>query len=159
MDRAVAIAFGAGRIALVDSLDTSDTPEKTFLAAADALRPAPELFCWQLEVGEAASIDTAVTEIHSRWGHVDILTNATRHISPLKMQRQYPGANDIDAWWKTWEVGVKDAFVFARVLLPVLLNGPEKTIVNVFSTRSPLLQSTSGAHDLSELAVMHLSKV
>lgn len=61
-------------------------------------------------------------------------------------------------WWKNWEASVKGAFVVARALLPLLLKGTEKTMVNIISARLPLLQFMPGTHNLSELAMMHLSE-
>lgn len=160
LGQAAAVAFaaaGAERIAIVDSSSTPDTLERASQATAEAGRPAPELFSLQLEVGDAASVHTGVTEIHSRWGHADILINTIGHMSPFELQQQSLGASDIDVWWKTREVSVKDAFVVARAMLPLLLKGAEKTIVNVISPSSSLLESTSGAHSLLELAMMRLS--
>jgi NAD(P)-dependent dehydrogenase (short-subunit alcohol dehydrogenase family) len=161
LGQAAAVAFaaaGAKRIAIVDSSCTSDTIERASQAAAEAGRTEPELFSFHLNLGEAASIDTEFTEIHSRLGHVDVLINTTEHISLFNLQRGTIEASNVDKWWKSWETSVKDAFVVARALLPLLLKGTEKTIVNVISARSPLLQFTSEPHDLSELAMMHLSE-
>jgi NAD(P)-dependent dehydrogenase (short-subunit alcohol dehydrogenase family) len=161
LGQAAAVAFaaaGAKRIAIVDSTCTSDTIERASQAAAEAGRTEPELFSFHLNLGEAATIDTEFTEIHSRLGHVDILINMTEHISLFNPQRGTIEASNVDVWWKNWEASVRDAFVVARSLLPLLLKGTEKTIVNVISARSPLLQVTSGTHDLSELAMTHLSE-
>ncbi|KAJ6180059.1 hypothetical protein N7519_010520 [Penicillium mononematosum] len=161
LGQAAAVAFaaaGAKRIAIVDSSCTSDTIERASQAAAEAGRTELELFPFHLNLGEAASIDTEFTKIHSRLGYVDILINTTEHISLFNLQRGTMEASNVDVWWKNCEASVKDAFVVARALLPLLLKGTEKTIVNVISARSPLLQFTSGTHDLSELAMMRLSE-
>ncbi|CAG8888091.1 unnamed protein product [Penicillium egyptiacum] len=160
LSQAAAVAFaaaGAKRIAIVDSSCTSDTNERASQAATEAGRTEPELCSFHLNLGEAASVDTKFAEIHSRLGHVAILIDTTEHISLFNLQRGTIGASNVDVW-KNWEASVKDACVVARALLPLLLKGTEKTIVNVISARSPLLQFTSGTHDLSELAMMHLSE-
>ncbi|EPS34782.1 hypothetical protein PDE_09746 [Penicillium oxalicum 114-2] len=161
LGQAVAVAFaaaGAERIAMVDNFNASDTFEKILKAAQDTGRPAPELLSLHLEIGDATSVDTGVAEIHSRWGHVDILINTTSHMPPCGLQRPVLENSDINAWWETWEVSVKDAFIVARALLPLLLKGSDRTVVNVLSASPSLPTFTSGAQDLSALAMMRLSE-
>ncbi|KAJ5598868.1 hypothetical protein N7537_008952 [Penicillium hordei] len=160
LSQAAAVAFataGVKRIAMVNSSGTSDAIEKASQDAAEAGRLAPELFFFHLIIGEPASIDTELPEIHSRLGHVDILTNATEHISLFNIQRGTIAASDICSW-EVLEASVEDSFVVARILLPLLLKGTEKTFVNLISARSPLPQPTSGTHGLSEFAMIHLSE-
>lgn len=152
------VAAGAERIAIVDSSSISDTHARASQVAREARRPGLEILSVQFEVGNAASVDAGVTAIHSRWGHADILINTPCRASSLDRQRQPLGAGDIDNWWKSWEVSVKDAFVVAHALLPLLLKGGEKTIVNIGSTSSSSLKSTSHAQDLSGLAMTRLSE-
>ncbi|KAJ5512747.1 hypothetical protein N7463_002299 [Penicillium fimorum] len=161
LSQAAAVAFaaaGAKRIAMVNTSGTSDAIEKASQVAAEAGRPAPELFSFHLKIGEPASIDTELSEIYSRLGHVDILINVTEHISLFNIQRGTIAESNIDSWWEVLEASVKDSIVVARILLPLLLKGTEKTFVNLISARSPLPQFTSETPDLSEFAMIHLSE-
>ncbi|KAJ5958488.1 uncharacterized protein N7479_005638 [Penicillium vulpinum] len=54
----------------------------------------------------------------------------------------------IDVGWKALKVSVKYSFVVIRALLPFLLKGTERTIVNVIS-ELPFSQSISTTHNLS----------
>ena len=155
LGQAVAIAFvaaGADRIAIMDSFNSSfsETLERASAAAIEAGRPAPELSSLRLDVGDPASLENGVNQIHSRWGHVDVLINTISQVQPFE-------TSDIDAWWKTWEMNVKEALVVARTLLPLLLRGTDKTIVYVIPPSSSP-QSPSTSHYLSELAMMRLSE-
>lgn len=161
MGQAIAISFaaaGADRIAMMDRVDASATRARALQAAVDAGRPAPEMLVLIMDVCDGASVEAGVKEVSSRWGHVDLLINNAGDLSPLEPQPQPLGASDMDAWWRTWEVNVKGVYLVVRALLPLLLQGTEKTIVNLTSVGSLALTPGTSASQLSKLAVMRLSE-
>ena len=157
MGQATVISFaaaGADRIAIVDRVDASATRARALQAAVNAGRPAPEMLVLKSDVCDVASVEAGVQEVNSRWGHVDVLINDTGDLSPFEPQPL--GASDMDAWWRTWELNVKGVYLVVRALLPLLLQGREKTIVNVTSVGSLALTPGASAYQLSNLAVMRL---
>ena len=159
MGQATVISFaatGADRIAIVDRVDASATRARALRAAVDAGRPAPEMLVLEVDVCDVASVEAGVKEVSSRWGHVDVLINNAGDLSLFEPQPL--GASDIDAWWRTWEVNAKGIYLVIRALLPLLLQGTEKTIVNVVSVGSLALLPGASAYQLSMLAVMRLSE-
>ena len=159
MGQATVISFaaaGADRIAIMDRVDASATHARALQAAADAGRPIPEVLVLEVDVCDVASVEAGVKEVSSRWGHVDVLINNAGDLSPFEPQPL--GASDMDAWWRTWEVNVKGIYVVVRALLPLLLQGTEKTIVNMISIGSLALMPGASAYQLSKLAVMRLSE-
>lgn len=112
----------------------------------------------EIDVCDVASVKTGVKEVSSRWGHVDDLINNAGDLSPLEPQSQPLGASGMDAWWRTWEVNVKGVYLVVRALLPLLLQGTEKTIVNVTSVGSLALTPGASAYQLSKYTVKRLSE-
>lgn len=161
MGQATVVSFaaaGVDRIAIVDHVDASATRARALQAAVDAGRPAPEMLVLEIDVCDVASVEAGVKEVSSRWGHVDVLITNTDDLSPFEPQPQPLGASDMEAWWRTWEVNVKCVYLVVRALLPLLLQGTEKTIVNVTSVDSLVLTPGASAYQLSKLAVMRLSE-
>lgn len=159
MGQAIAISFaaaGADRIAIVDRLDASTTLARSLQAAVDAGRPAPEIIVLEIDVCDAAGVEAGVKEVSSRWGHVDILINNTGDLSPFEPRPLE--ASDMNASWRTWEVNFKGVYFVVHALLPLLLQGTAKTIVNVTSVGSLALTPETSAYQLSKLAVMRLSE-
>ncbi|RYO86221.1 hypothetical protein DL766_009594 [Monosporascus sp. MC13-8B] len=161
MGQATVISFaaaGADRIAVVDRVNASATRTRALQAAADAGRPAPEILVLEFNVCDGTSVEAGVNEVGSRWGHVDIFINNWGDLSPFEPQPQPLRASNMDTWWRTWEVNVKDVYLVVRALLPLLLQGTEKTIVNVTSVGPLELTPGASADRLSKLAVMRLSE-
>ena len=159
MGQATVVSFaaaGAHRIAIVDHVDASATRARALQAAVDVSRPAPEMLVLESDVCDVASVEAGVQEVSSRWGHVDVLINNTVDLSQLESQPL--GASDMDAWWRIGEVNVKGVYLVVRAMLPLLLQGTEKTIVNGTSVGSLALTPGASPYQLSKLAVIRLSE-
>jgi NAD(P)-dependent dehydrogenase (short-subunit alcohol dehydrogenase family) len=98
-------------------------------AAQKAGRQEPKIFSIALDVSDSFSVTDAARKVESEFGRLDILVNNAGILETFK-----PIADsDIDAWWTTYEVNVKGVYLCSRTLLPLLLKGGLKTIVNVSS--------------------------
>ncbi|KAI1503387.1 hypothetical protein F5X99DRAFT_103748 [Biscogniauxia marginata] len=155
--RAIVVSYakaGASRIAIAARGDASATRTEALQAAANAGRQGLEIIILKLDVCDYASITACVAEITSKWGHVDILVNNAGYLAPFEPL----GVSDMDEWWRTWEVNVRGIYWVVRALLPLLLQGTEKTIINLTSVGALALTPGASAYQSSKLAVMRLTE-
>ncbi|RYP78792.1 hypothetical protein DL769_003128 [Monosporascus sp. CRB-8-3] len=145
---------GASRIAIAARGDTSATRSRALQAAADAGRQGLEILVLRLDVCDYASITACVAEVSSKWGFVDILINNAGYLAPFEPL----GVSDMDEWWRTWEVNVRGVYWVVRALLPLLLRGADKTIVNLTSVGALALTPGASAYQPSKIAVMRLTE-
>lgn len=157
MGRAIATSYaraGASRIAITDREDATATGTQAAQAAAAAGRQGVEIVVLKLDVCDYASIERVAAELETKWGHIDILVNNAGHLSAFEPV----GCDDRHEWWRTWEVNVRGVYWVIRVLLPLLLRGTDKTVVNLTSLGALALTPGASAYQLSKLAVLRLSE-
>jgi NAD(P)-dependent dehydrogenase (short-subunit alcohol dehydrogenase family) len=155
--RAIVISYaraGASRIAITARGDASVTHAEALRAAAEAGRSDVELFVLKLDVTDHASIEACAAELHSQWGHVDIVVNNAAYLAPFVPL----GEGDKDDWWKTWEVNVRGVYWVAHTFLPLVLASTDKTMVNLTSVGALALTPGASAYQTSKLAVLRLAE-
>ncbi|KAH9204374.1 hypothetical protein DL95DRAFT_418298 [Leptodontidium sp. 2 PMI_412] len=132
--QASAILFataGADRIALADFIDATITRTSALKAAVDAGKPVPEIVILSIDVRNVQSIEAGLREMTAHWGQIDILINNPGNLPEAEMQSPSLAAKDIERWRLTWESHIKGTYSVARALIPLLLQGTDKTVVNL----------------------------
>jgi NAD(P)-dependent dehydrogenase (short-subunit alcohol dehydrogenase family) len=155
--RAIVVSYaraGASRIAITARGDASVTHAEALRAAANAGRSDVELLVLKLDVTDHASIEACAAELHSQWGHVDIVVNNAAYLAPFVPLAE----GDKGDWWKTWEVNVRGVYWVAHAFLPLVLASTDKTMVNLTSVGALALTSGASAYQTSKLAVLRLAE-
>ena len=159
--QASAILFataGADRIALADYIDATITRTSALKAAVDAGKPVPEITILSIDVRNVQSIEAGLREMTAHWGHIDILINNPGNLPEAEIQSPSLAAKDIERWRLTWESHIKGTYSVARALIPLLLQGTDKTVVNVTSIGLPVATLGAGRYQLSRQSIESLSE-
>jgi NAD(P)-dependent dehydrogenase (short-subunit alcohol dehydrogenase family) len=140
--RATAISFakaGAEGIALGARSDFTSLETELHAAAKAAGKKAPKILKIKLDVVDLQSVETAAKEIEKEFGRLDILINNAGYLSSFVPLIE----SDPAEWWMNWELNIKGVYLVTRALLPLMVKGGDKTIVNLASTGA--LNFTPGA--------------
>ncbi|CAO1601214.1 hypothetical protein XANCAGTX0491_004881 [Xanthoria calcicola] len=159
LGRSIAISYakaGASHIAI-----TARSHPEALAVCADAVEAAkrngehkPQMFPLVMDLCDRGSLNTAASTIDSTWGRLDILINNAGYLAPFA-----PVADgDEEDWWRTWEVNVRGVYWVTKALLPLMLKGGDKTIINLTSIGALALTPGASAYQPSKLAVMRLTE-
>jgi 3-oxoacyl-[acyl-carrier protein] reductase len=139
MGRATAYLFAdeGATVAVVDVAD-AEPVAKTIVEAGGTAA------AWNLDVSDAAAVDTVVGEVVARFGRLDILINNAGISKPAPivpaMARRGRGTEDgrpdpwPEAWARTLAVNLTGEAYLVRACLPHLLASDAGRIVNIAST-------------------------
>lgn len=94
----------------------------------------------------------------AHWGHIDILINNPGNLPEAEIQSPSLAAKDIERWRLTWESHIKGTYSVARALIPLLLQGTDKTVVNVTSIGLPVATLGARRYQLSRQSIESLSE-
>ena len=137
---------------------------KRDVAVAEALKLQAEglpVEAIQLDVGDAASIATAVQTVTERHGRLDILVNnAGILLDDIKLA---PSAQTLQTWRETFDTNVFAVIAVTQAFLPLITASPAGRIVNVSSIlgsvalhgdpASPIYDFKLPAYNVSKSAV------
>ncbi|EER29451.1 oxidoreductase,short chain dehydrogenase, putative [Coccidioides posadasii C735 delta SOWgp] len=158
--QAIAIAYGkAGASCLaIGARNIADASAVCAMVSEEAksagVSEPPDMLPLRIDVCERGSIDAAVTAIRNSWGRLDVLINNAGFLAPFVPM----GVGDETEWWQTWEVNVRGVYWVIKAILPLMLQGGDKTIVNVASVGALALSPGASAYQSSKLAVMRLTE-
>ncbi len=76
-----------------------------------------------------ASVEAAAKTIEKEFGKLDILINNAGFLGPFEEIAD----SDIDKWWMNYEINLRGTYWVSKSVLPLMLKGGEKTIINVAS--------------------------
>lgn len=153
--RAIAIAFvqaGASAIGIGSRPDRNEVANQIAEEAAKAGHPVPHVLQLRLDISREESVRDASLEILRQFGRLDILVNDARCLEKW----QQLADTESKSWWRTWEVNVKGTYLMTRAFLPILLQGGEKTIVNINSVGAHLTRPGASAYQTGKLAMLRL---
>jgi NAD(P)-dependent dehydrogenase (short-subunit alcohol dehydrogenase family) len=155
--KATAISYarsGASKIAVAARSSLSSVKEDVIAAAQNAGKPEPEVLCLELDVSDVKSVDNAARTVGEKWGSLDILVNNAGYLESWKPIAE----TDPEAWWMSWEINVKGVYLVTRALLPLLLKGELKTIVNLSSIGAHRDRPGASGYQTSKFAVLRFSE-
>jgi NAD(P)-dependent dehydrogenase (short-subunit alcohol dehydrogenase family) len=92
--------------------------------------------------------------VQDAFPRLDILINNAGYLE----YRVKIGDSDPEEWWKTWTVNVKGTYLVTRAFLPFMLQGGEKTIVNLSSIAAHLTSPGGSGYQMSKLAVQRFTQ-
>ncbi|KAE8370457.1 hypothetical protein BDV27DRAFT_152050 [Aspergillus caelatus] len=161
MGRCTVVSYaksGASRIAVCAR--KIDEAQAACDAALEAVRQAgltasPQMLPLEMDVCDQRSVAAAVAILESSWnGGLDILVNNAGYLAEFLPLAEGDG----DDRWRTWEVNVHGWYNVTKALLPLLLMGKDKTIVNVSSVGSLALTPGASAYQASKFALNRLTE-
>lgn len=148
LGRAFSIAYaqaGASYIILGTRTDASDVKAAVLKAAAAAGRATPTVINVIIDVTNQASVDAAAAEIRAQVGRLDILVNNAGYMAP---EGNLFDLNS-EEYLRTLDVNLTGTYRVTKALLPLMLEGGDKTVVSVTSV---------GAHSVECQASYSISK-
>ncbi|KAG0300058.1 hypothetical protein BGZ98_009521 [Dissophora globulifera] len=154
--RATAISFtraGAANI-VIAARSGLDEVEKELLAAAPSPSAPPQIIKLQMDVVSEASVAQAVERVKQACGHLDILVNNAGYSESWKPVAE---SDPVD-WWRSWEVNLKGVYLVTRAFLPLLLQGSQKTIINVSSLGAHTIWPGASAYQTNKFALLRLTE-
>ena len=123
-------------------------------AAQESGKEAPKVLRLGLDVTDPASVENAAGEIKKKFGRLDILINNAGYLSPFIPMAE----TDPTQWWTNWEVNIKGVYLVTRSLLPLLVNGREKTIVNLSSAGALNISPGASGYQSSKNALLRFTE-
>lgn len=105
------------------------------------------------DVSSWADVERAQTEIEERLGPIDILVNNAGISGPLMPLWE----TDPDDWWRTLEVNVRGPMLFARAVLPAMIQRERGTIINIGSYAGIRATTGFGAYATSKAALVRFT--
>jgi NAD(P)-dependent dehydrogenase (short-subunit alcohol dehydrogenase family) len=103
------------------------------------------------EVGDSQAVARSVDEATRALGPVDLLVNNAAVITPIGE----PWEVDPEAWWRAFEINVGGPYLYARAVLPAMLERKGGRIVNVASNAVDLAHPRGSAYADSKAALVH----
>jgi NAD(P)-dependent dehydrogenase (short-subunit alcohol dehydrogenase family) len=155
--RATAISFaraGAEGIAIGARSDLSSVEAEIYAAAEAVGKKAPKVLKLKLDVGDQAVVDSTSKEIENAFGQLDILINNAGYLSEFKPLID----TDPVKWWMNYELNLKGVYLVTRSLLPLMLKGGEKTIINISSIGALSITPGASGYQPSKNALLRFTE-
>ncbi|KAH8646567.1 hypothetical protein BGZ60DRAFT_553679 [Tricladium varicosporioides] len=130
--RATAISFakaGAAGIAIGARSSLDDVEIEMIAAAKAAGKPIPKILKFSLDLMTWSDVVDAAKTTEQEFGRLDILINNAGYLSKFQPIHD----TDKDEWWRNQEINIRGVYWMSKALLPLMLKGGEKTIVNLSS--------------------------
>ncbi|RSM02397.1 hypothetical protein CEP52_008016 [Fusarium oligoseptatum] len=144
---------GASRFAIVARSDMSATVEAIKGAAHKVGHSEPEILAIQADCSNPESVEALAEQVERAFGHLDIVINNAAILSMQSILESDPAE-----WLSVLTVNVFGPYLVVRALLPLLLKGESKTIVNVCSVGAHCVTPTISVYQISKLAVLRLTE-
>jgi NAD(P)-dependent dehydrogenase (short-subunit alcohol dehydrogenase family) len=157
LGRAAAISFakaGAEGIAIGARSDLTSLEAEITSAAVANGKNAPKVLRLNIDVTEQASVENAAKEIEQTFGRLDILINNAGYLSPFTPMAE----TDPVTWWMNWEINIKGVYLVTRSLLPLMVKGGEKTVVNLTSIGGLNLTPGASGYQPSKNALLRFTE-
>lgn len=134
--------------AAVAGFDVAEPPDEL---AADLA--ATGFDSWVLDVREEPEVAEAVTEAHSRFGHLDVLVNAAG----------VAGVGDVanvavEEWDRVLDVNLKGTFLASKHVVPHMVDQGSGSIINLASVEGLWAFRMQAAYNASKGGVVMLTK-
>lgn len=140
----------AGAAVAVTGTSASQVCETAQMIQAAGGRAVPVSF----DVADPSRVELAMNEIEAKLGPVDVLVNNAGVGGPF----DYSWNADPDAWWRTFEVNVRGAFLCSRAVLPGMTSRGGGRIINIASNAGVFRWPTASAYSASKAALIKLTE-
>ncbi|GAB1319965.1 2-(R)-hydroxypropyl-CoM dehydrogenase [Madurella fahalii] len=158
LGKAFALSYakaGASYIAIGSRSDASETVKACLEAAKDAGKPSPTVIQVKLDVTDQACVGEAAERVHREFGRLDILVNNSGYMGPLGPLCEQP----VEVYRRTWDVIFWGTYNVTRAFLPLMLEGGDKTVIQLSSIGACWVKEGSGAYSIAKLAVCRLAEM
>ncbi|KAK9241508.1 oxidoreductase [Lipomyces tetrasporus] len=155
--RATALSFakaGAANIIIAARSSLDEVEQEILSVAPTSSVPPPQVLKLQLDVTSESSVGNAVALVKQKFDRLDILVNNAGYLEAWKPLAE----TDPTEWWKSWEVNIKGVYLVTRAFLPLLLQGGEKTIVNVSSIGAHYVLPGASAYQTGKFALLRFTE-
>ncbi|PMD17143.1 NAD(P)-binding protein [Hyaloscypha hepaticicola] len=155
--RATALSFakaGAAGIALAARSSFGTLSSEILSAAKAANKPPPKILELQMDLMSYASVEAAAKTIEKEFGRLDILINNAGFLGPFEEIVD----SDINKWWMNYEVNLRGTYWVSKAVLPLMLKGGEKTIVNVASAGAHSVGAGASGYAGSKYALLRFTE-
>ncbi|MCJ1302865.1 hypothetical protein MMC08_005670 [Hypocenomyce scalaris] len=158
--RATALSFaraGASAIGLGARSSLSNLESEILAAARDAKpnNSPPKVHTFKFDVLDNANIEKVAEQVKTEFGgRLDILVNNAGYLEDFKPIAE----SDPDEWWYTWTINMRGPYLVTRAFLPLLLEGGEKTIVNVSSIGAHATRLGASSYQTSKFALLRFTE-
>lgn len=156
LGQAMAISFaksGASKIAIGARSSLDDTAKKMRQAAVSLYGRSPEILSLDLDVSDIDSVSSAELRVRKEFGRLDILINNAGIVTRGLIAESNP-----HEWQQAWQVNLIGPYLMLRSFIPLLLEGGDKTIINVSSVGAHCTTKTYSAYETSKLAILRLTE-
>lgn len=156
--RALALCYaraGASGIAIAARSSLSTLETEIASAAKDAGHEAPNVVSYQMDVVDRDAIERTAKQIDKAFsGRLDILINNAGYLETFIPIIE----SDPDEWWKTWTVNMRGPYLMTRAMLPIMLKGGDKQIVNLSSIGAHIKQPGASGYQTSKFALCRFTE-
>ncbi|KAI9833899.1 MAG: hypothetical protein M1819_003408 [Sarea resinae] len=156
--RATALSFaraGASHIAIAARSPLASVVSEIHAAASSAGHAAPTVLPLSMDVLSRESVEAAAKEVSAAFdGTLDILVNNAGYIDHFVPLAE----SDPDEWWLTWTTNMRGPYLVTRALLPLLLAGTAKTIMNLSSIGAHQRLYGASAYTSAKLALLRFTE-
>ncbi|TDZ51496.1 Short chain dehydrogenase citE [Colletotrichum trifolii] len=157
LGKAIAIGYaeaGASHIAVAARSDVSSTVAAVREAAEKSGREEPTVLALEMDVGDTASVKAAAARLAGEWGRLDVLVNNAGYMAQFRLLLE----TDDDEYMKAWDVNYWGTYRVTKAFLPLLLEGGDKTIVNMSSVAAHFMGAGGGAYHVSKFALIRFTE-
>lgn len=101
-----------------------------------------------------SSVRNAAQQVREKFGKLDILVNNAGYLSSYNEVAE----TDPTEWWMNWEMNIRGVYWVTRELLPLLLEGEGKTIVNISSVGAHYLSLGASGYQSTKFALLRFTE-
>ena len=143
------IGAGARSVSALESLE-----KEIYTAAQGAGHPKPLVKIYEMDVTNFDAVQRAAQDLDSGFPQLDILVNNAGYLEVWKPIAE----SDPSEWWKTYTVNVLGPYYVSRAMLPIMLKGGMKQVVNIGSVGGLRLAPGASAYQASKFVLTRFSE-
>ncbi|KAH6657247.1 hypothetical protein BKA67DRAFT_590860 [Truncatella angustata] len=153
---AMSVSFakaGASMIAIGARGDLSTTIKLMQDAVEKLGKPPPKILPIKFDMSVKQSVDEAARKIRDEFGRIDIVIANAAVITMGKIAE-----SDADDWGRVFGTNTIGIYLLYRALIPLLLEGGDKTFITVASVGAHLVSPGYSAYQTSKLVTLRLDE-
>ena len=157
MGKALAISFakaGASQIAIGARSALEDVQQAVLAAAKSAGHKEPQVLALKLDICDEASVAAAATATDKAFGKLDVVVNNAGYLEEWKAIAD----SDPPTWWRSWDTNIRGVYLATRALLPLLVKGDTRMLVNVGSRGGHSIRPGASGYQGTKFALMRFTE-
>ena len=134
-------------------LDLSNIDQEIVDAATGAGRVRPDVIKMKCDITELGEVKDLAQTIRRKWGSLDVVINNAGYLAPYESL----GDSDPEKWWRNFEVNVKGVYMITKLLLPLVLESEDKTLIVMSSVGALHTLPGGSGYETTKLAVLKIN--